>query len=205
MRHSVEELISKVHEYFPREMLPNDPRYEQTPEVLRQYAARVPASAKYEEWRAMLRRLRARFPQEQFPGVEVHNESLLLQSPTAAIDLDRCFTGRLKLPVRTSKEKSHSLWFYISFVMPYYFILSASHVYIIPPVGKFDGTRETSFDLTPDEVPFVKAIAEEIQTTFPGYEPMPKEVGLTVVPDVQVGGEWFGEATIFHCLFANHW
>ncbi len=62
-----------------------------------------------------------------------------------------------------------------------------------------------SFTLSPDEEPFANAISEEIETTFPGYEPIPPEVGLTVIPDVQAGGKWFGEATIFTCLFSDNW
>lgn len=60
-----------------------------------------------------------------------------------------------------------------------------------------------SFAFSADEQPFVRAIKEEIETTFPGHEPMLPEVGLTVVPDVQAGARWFGESTIFTCLFSD--
>ena len=50
-----------------------------------------------------------------------------------------------------------------------------------------------------------RAIAEEIEVTFPGYQPISPEVGLTVVPDVEAGGKSFGEATIFTCLFSDNW
>jgi hypothetical protein len=206
MKHSVQELFEVAYQYFPRGMVRGDPGHEQTPEVLRQKAARVPASARYEDWRIMLRRLRVRFPEEQFPGFMVNNLSLFLQVPTAS-DFDRCYTGELWLPVRSAKEKHHDLEFLVSFVVPYYTIRSECHLFNgrLTRKGNPDVDVETSFDLSPDELPFATAIEEEIRTTFPGHEPILPEVGLTVVPDVQAGNKWFGESTIFTCLFSDRW
>lgn len=205
MKHSVQELIATAYELFPRGIQQGDPAYAQSPELLRQKAARIPASARYDTWRAMLRRLQARFPADQFPGVDVHNESLFLQSPTAGADLDRCYTGALWLPVRAPNEKHHELEFLVSFVVPYYVIYSSRNVLLPQPVGKLETETERSFDLSADEQPFARAIAEEIESTFPGHEPISPEVGLTVVPDVQAGNRWFGESTIFTCLFSDGW
>jgi hypothetical protein len=206
MKHSTQELIATAYEYYPRGMPDGDPRYDQTPEVLRQKAARVPASARYEDWRIMLRRLSVRFPEEQFPGVMVDNLSLFLQVPTAS-DFDRCYTGEIWLPVRSVKEKHHDLEFLVSFVVPYYTIYSECQLFNgrLSPKGKPDVDIEKSFALCPDELPFAKAIEEEIRTTFPDHEPILPEVGLTVVPNVQAGNKWFGESTIFTCLFSDRW
>jgi hypothetical protein len=238
MKPSLQDLIAKSYDLFPRGIERRDPRYAETPEVRRQKAARIPASARYNDWRSMVRRLRAQFPENIFPGVEIHNECLFLQSPTAGADNDRCYTGGLSLPSRSPEETHHRLDFLVSFVVPYY-ILRSSHMvdepetpelppglrprtifigdtcYALPPDPNAveDEPRQKrrlkrqveSFTLSPDEEPFAKAISEEIETTFPGYEPIPPEVGLTVIPDVQAGGKWFGEATIFTCLFSDNW
>lgn len=205
MKHTVQDLINTVYEYFPRGIADRDPAYEQTPEWQRQKAARIPASARYETWRGMLRRLAARFPKEQFPEVEVDSECYFLQSPQVAVHLDRCYTGVLRLPARARDEENHRLVFLISFVVPYYAIRSECHVPVLLPDGKPELAHKTSFDLSPGEAPFGKVIAEEIESTFPGHEPIAPEVGLTVVPDVVAGNKWFGEATIFTCLFSDAW
>ncbi len=69
--------------------------------------------------------------------------------------------------------------------------------------GKPAVNAVSSFEISPADEPFAKAIAEEIEATFPGHEPMPPEVGLTIVPDVVAGRGWFGEATLFGCLFSD--
>ena len=55
----------------------------------------------------------------------------------------------------------------------------------------------------PDEKPAV--IAEEIEKTYPGYQQIPPELGNEVVPDVEMDGEMFGDATIYTCLFSHVW
>lgn len=205
MKHSVDELVAIAHQFFPKGMPCSDPRYPETPEVQRQLAARIPASARYEDWRALLSRLRARFPKPDFPGVEVQNLSLFLQLPTAAVYLDRCFSATLLLPVRAPPDEPSSLRFFVSFVVPYYTIFSE----VVPPVGRpksaADLIWKRSFDMSPEEMPFSTAIAEEIETTFPGYAPISPAIGQAIVPDVVTGTKWFGDATIFNCLFSDDW
>ena len=237
MNHTVVDLVAKAHEYFPRGIPSVDPRYGQSPEVLRQKAVRVPVSALYDPWRAMLDRLRLRFPEARVPAVHVENACYFLQVATAT-NHDRCFTGQIWLPARSPLETHHKLEFLVSFVVPYY-VLQSSHfeddletpevpaaqrgriviegdtMYVFPPDPNAvdDEPKETkrrrkevrSFTLSSDEDAFARAIAEEIEVTFPGYQPISPEVGLTVVPDVEAGGKSFGEATIFTCLFSDNW
>lgn len=237
MKHSVEDLIAKSYDLFPRGIEQRDPRYAETPEVLRQKALRVPASARYDDWRSLLRLLSERFPEKEFPGVEIHNECLFLQSPTAGADSDRCYTGALWLPSRSPAETHHLLEFVVSFVVPYYavqsshfeddletpavpaaqrgrIVIEGDTMYVFPPdpnaldeepAQKPLRRQVRTFVLSPDELPFAKAISEAIETTFAGHEPLPPEVGLTAIPDVQAGNKWFGEATIFTCLFSDNW
>lgn len=205
MKHSLEQLLSTVYEIFPRGMARSDPRYSGTPEVQRQKAVRVPVGGRYDAWRNMLARLEERFPKERFPGVEVDNRCCFLQNAAVGFPWDRCFSGRLTLPVRTPNEHRHELDFLVSFVVPYYVIASASHGPLRKPSGELDLDTCWSFDFSPDEAPFAAAIGEEIRATFPGHEPIDPELGLTVVPDVEAGNHDFGEATIFCCLFSDAW
>ena len=55
----------------------------------------------------------------------------------------------------------------------------------------------------PDEIP--AAVAEEIEATYPGYQPIPPELGNEVVPDVAMNVVLMGEATIYMCLFSEVW
>ncbi|XYI00385.1 hypothetical protein ACMHYB_11775 [Sorangium sp. So ce1128] len=67
--------------------------------------------------------------------------------------------------------------------------------------GPYDGIHDTG---EPDEIP--AAIAEEIEATYPGYQPIPPELGNEVVPDVDMDGVMMmGEATIYMCLFSPVW
>lgn len=199
MKHTTEQLIAIAHEYFPRGMSFADPGYLETPEVQRQKAARVPAGARYDEWRALLTRLRARFP-----DAGVTNGSLFLQVALATLH-DRCFDGRINVPPRDEDEKQHYLEFYVSFVVPYYIICSRSITFPPDRSARFGGKHKETFELSADEVPFAKAIAEEIASTFPEHEPIPAEVALTVVPEVETANRLLSTATILSCLFTDKW
>jgi hypothetical protein len=58
---------------------------------------------------------------------------------------------------------------------------------------------------TPDEDPVAKDIAGEIEATYPGYQPIPSELGNEVVPDVEPDGGRLGKATVYVCLFSIVW
>jgi len=48
-------------------------------------------------------------------------------------------------------------------------------------------------------------LAREIEATYPGFRPIPPELGDEVVPDVGLDSKGFGSATIHHCLLAAAW
>jgi hypothetical protein len=48
-------------------------------------------------------------------------------------------------------------------------------------------------------------MAREIDATYPGYRPIPPELGNEVVPDVAIDTVSMGKATIFMCLFSPKW
>lgn len=191
--------------YFPRGLSDRDPTYDTTPEIRRQREARIVASAKYDEWRGLLRCISARFPTDQFPGVEVRNSSPHLQSATAAVHLDRAFSAAIVLPPRSPQETQHYLELAVSFVVPYYALRSVTHGPLRKPSGELNLDVEVTFTLSPDEQPYAAAIEEEIRRTFPEHERLPAELGMAIVPEVATVHKGFGEATVFNCLFVDSW
>jgi hypothetical protein len=57
----------------------------------------------------------------------------------------------------------------------------------------------------PEEEPVAPEIVREIEATYPGYQPIPQELGNEVVPDVEMDGALMGEATIYICLLSKVW
>jgi hypothetical protein len=69
-------------------------------------------------------------------------------------------------------------------------------------LGPCYGIRRTG---APGEEPVAHDLAREIEATYPGYEPIPPELGNEVVPDVSLDKRLFGEATIYDCLLSQEW
>ncbi|WP_437672220.1 hypothetical protein [Sorangium sp. So ce131] len=113
----------------------------------------------------------------------LQNESLSLVSGGA----DPAYSARIYRPKDLepvpSPNSRASLSFHVSLLGPYYGIHDAGE---------------------PDEIP--AAVAQEIEATYPGYQPIPPELGNEVVPDVDMDGvKMMGEATIYMCLFSPKW
>ena len=200
MRHTLEQLLAVVYRFYPRGMSDTDAGYDDTEEHRRLVAARRHAGTgvPYEHWRAMLRRLDARFPERS-----VTNRALHL--PTG--NIDACYSAWLELPPSVG-EKSRDLGFLVSVLVPCYLVYG----YRIIPLGEHEKTdpeyptrHDIRFTFTADEEPYVREIVREIEATYSGYEPMPPDVGHVIVPDVVAGLKLMGETQLFHCLFSDDW
>jgi hypothetical protein len=110
VKHSIDDLLNIARRYYPRGVGSVDASYEGTEESIRLRAARCQAGAANEAWRAMLRRLA-----ERFPDNSVQNRSIHL--PTGK--WDACYSGALHL------SDHRSIGFLVSFLVPYYIIYSA--------------------------------------------------------------------------------
>jgi hypothetical protein len=199
MKHSMDELFREVYRYYPRNGVFPATGAHETPEHRNRVEAAVQASAGYETWRAMLRRLHARFPEDRFPGVVLENRVPFLKPPVTSSS-SRSFHASFWLPPRAG-ESMHWLAFFVSFVVPYHVVYSLHTSQ--DPAGKGD---QVSFEPSPDEQPFAAAIHEEIERTYPGHAPMPPEIGMTVVPEIEAYGHGPGEkATLYDCLFDEVW
>jgi hypothetical protein len=112
----------------------------------------------------------------------LQNESLSLLSG----GVEPAYSARIYRPKDLepvpSPQSRASLSFHVSLLGPYY------------------GIHDTG---EPDEKP--AAIAAEIEATYPGYQPIPPELGNEVVPDVDMDGVLMGEATIYVCIFSHVW
>lgn len=90
---------------------------------------------------------------------------------------DPAYVARVEIPGRT-------LGFHVSLLGPYY------------------GIHRTGLPV--EEVP-ARDLAREIEATYPGYAPIPQELGDEVVPDVTLPLRNFGYATVYDCLLSPEW
>lgn len=92
--------------------------------------------------------------------------------------LDPAYSADIDIP------EGAKLYFHVSLLGPYY------------------GIHRTG---APGEEPAARDIAREIEATYPGYQPIPPELGDEVVPDVTLDKRFFGQATIYECLLSELW
>ncbi len=159
------ELLEVVYRFYPRGLSPWGLGYDDTEESYRQVEAARRGAAEYPRWKAMLSRLRARYPSTD------HSLRIL------GGGVDPGYWGDIEIPGR-------KLGFHVSLLGPYY------------------GIHLTG---DPGEPPAARDLAQEIEATFPGYAPIPPELGNEVVPDVSLDGRDFGETTIYECLLVQEW
>ena len=91
---------------------------------------------------------------------------------------DPAYSAAIDLP------EGGTLYFHVSLLGPYY------------------GIHRTG---APGEEPAACDLAREIEVAYPGYQPIPPEIGDEVVPDVTLDKRFFGEATIYECLLSELW
>jgi hypothetical protein len=226
MKHTLEELLNIVYQYYPREIGSADDleaRARDGTEAHDRLVAARQRAATDERWRAMRNRISERFPEAPLVNYSLH-------LPTG--EHDACYSFTLLLPKATD---SRALWFHVSFLAPYY----VTHSWYMGEIAKRQGDfrvvfhglifflrrdllgpglvlnpeellsesttmkgARVSFDLSSDELPYAQWIAREIETTF-GCEPMPPEVGTLPVPDVSVTQRGLGKARLYDCLFTD--
>ncbi len=90
-------------------------------------------------------------------------------------DFDPGYLGDIEIP-------GHHLGFGVSLLGPYY------------------GIKRTG---APGEESAALHLAREIEATYPGYEPIPPELGNEEVPDVCLEAHRLGEGTIYECLLSQ--
>jgi hypothetical protein len=160
------DLLDLIYRFYPRNFYVDSPGHHDTEEHRRLVDATRRAVAQYPTWKAMIRRLGARFP--------LMDESLHVLSGSLA----PAYSGHIDIPGR------RKLGFHVCFLGPYY------------------GVHRTG---SPGEEPAARDLAREIEATYPGYEPIPPEIGNELVPDVALDVRNFGEATIYDCLLSTNW
>lgn len=231
MKHSADELIAVAYRYYSRGGCYDD-SFEQTEEHRRLVEARIQAGTGTNRdcWRALLRRIR-----EQFPGSEVQNRSIHLETGT----FDAGYSGAIHLPLAAG-EHGHSLGFLISFLAPYYIIYSHRVVddpdalkahresttstvvgVLVGDEWKFIPAEEADPELLENELKRFRRIVQSFEfspeeSPFAAWisqeieatfdvERMPPEIGKVIIPDVSIPVRVPGEATIYDCLFSYSW
>ncbi|KYF73242.1 hypothetical protein BE17_31960 [Sorangium cellulosum] len=176
------ELLDVIYRFYPRGVLP----------LMRIY---VPPTEPFyddtEEHRRLVEaasRGRAEYPTWEAmihrlgDRYGLQNESLSLVAGWVAPAYSaRIYRSKDLEPVPSPNSRA-SLSFHVSLLGPYYGIHDRGE---------------------PDDVPV--AVAEEIEATYPGYQPIPPELGNEVVPDVAMDGVSMGKATIYVCLLSDVW
>lgn len=199
MRQSLDELLAVVYRFYPRGQRPENPGYKETEEYRRLVQARIQAGNEdltgTSPWCALLSRLSTRFPEHAIQNGSFH-------LPTGGMDAGHI--GLFWLPPRGLWERNHVLGFWISFLVPSYVIYSSAYIIDRASMSE-DGFHVIRFIFSPDEEPYAQALKEEIESIFPGFEPMPPEIGNQVVADVVAGNQTMGQTTLYHCLFTDSW
>jgi hypothetical protein len=224
MKHTRDELIRLVYDCYPRGILVDDTGYKETSEYLRLVAARKKAAAEDGPWRAMLRRLEA-----QFPADNVLNDSLgLCMGSSDGAYSCKVHSAVLPGSVTLGFLVSFLVPYYVVYksmsvegVAPKAaeetgkrLVVSGDTCDIFPAERASPDTehacpytpirRIVGFDFSPAEQSYSKWIQEEIEHVW-GYQRMPPDVGMVIVPDVATNLRYFGEATLYDCLFADDW
>jgi hypothetical protein len=192
VKHSIEQILQTIYNFYPRGMPQDDPRWPDTAESRRLVDARLRAGAERDRWAVLLARLR-----QQFDGCEVYDGSLHLISGNSGA----CYSAELAIVGGTSDVERHVLGFMSSFLMPYYVIYSYRRFRLDPATsdGKPPATR---LDADESELVFWRGIVTEIENAY-GNEPMPAEVGHVRVQDVMPGNRAMGDAMIYDCIFSD--
>jgi hypothetical protein len=155
------ELLEVVYRFYPRGLLEGGHGYFDSEECQRHADVTRRGIAEYPTWKAMIRRLGARYP------LMDRSVSILAGS------YDPAYSGHIEIP-------GHMLGFHVSLLGPYYGIHRLG---------------------APGEEPAALDLAQEIEATYPGYAPIPPELGDEVVPDVVS----LGRTTIYVCLLSEVW
>jgi hypothetical protein len=209
MKHTIQELVALARHYHS--VPPWDPAAEVCEytlgkaETQRRLEAGMLAGKRYPEWRDTHRRMRFRLP-----DCRIDDHAFYLQGPTCC---DGCFWASAELPVLPSEVGMHLLTFLVSTLAPYYVIYRKVFV-AIPGTAPRDPADDAptdryarhalSFELTAEEEPYARVLAEEIERTF-GYEHLPPEIGKEVIPEIITPQSGVGTTTLYDCLFMGHW
>jgi hypothetical protein len=189
MKQSIEEILSVIYQYYPRGLAAEGP-YFTSEEDRRLVEARKRAGGNRSRWLAMLARL-----SDRFPDCTVHDGSVHL--PLGEMDAAHC--GELFLPT-ARKNEHHHVGFMVSFLLPVYVIYDRKWATGEAYEGSLDRWTETRLGVSNA---YARGAAEEIASEYPGYEPMPPDVGRLIVPDVETPQRSFGKVTILDCLCSD--
>jgi hypothetical protein len=231
MKHSIEDLLAVVRHHYPRGIPGDDPRYKKTEEWGRLSAARRAAGAADEAWRSMLRRLGERFPECVAQNRSLHLPLGEIEAcysgflwrrtpPQGEHHRDVSFLVSFLVPyyvaystrlvdagVEEEKGEEPPIWFDADTCIIGERFGGTPRVAGLGPAKKESRRarrRELSFVPSADDQGYWDAIVPEIEATY-ACEPLPPEVGRTIVPDVATTLRMLGQATLYDCLFSDQW
>ena len=195
------ELLAIVYRFYPRGLLPRTVEYDNTEERHRQREVARRAVAEYPTWDAMIRRVKASYP------VLNRSEHIRLMG-TLYLDgyFDAAYWGEVTLPgpaqpaARPPAMRPEAHQYLMDTMEGYPGLERPTLGFHVSLLGPYYGIARTGI---PGEEPAALCLAQEIETSFPGYEQIPPEIGLEVVPDVRI--LILHTTTIYDCLLSDNW
>lgn len=193
MGNSITDWINLARQFYPCGLYRSDEAYPGTEEYLRRIEARRKALVDGHRWLAMIRALRAAFP-------DCLALDLGLYNPHG--QLEAAFSAKLVLPILDLHLGQHAVHFAVSFLGPCYSITRSRVLYVKEEEGGYTEVPDPGTEITAVEEPYARAIAAAIESTYPGHEPLPADIAKTRVTDVSPRDKSLGCATLADCFFS---
>jgi hypothetical protein len=182
---TADDLLSIVYEHYPRHLSHGDPRHKGTVQTQRLLDARERAYQGRAVWDAFVARMRARHPDLGF------EDASYLQH-------DACFWLRMSTtPIDPSTKAWTMVCACVSVIAPLYVV----YVSRMRDVGGVE-TADVRYESEDDARALYDEMTREVEATF-RYRPVPPDLGLVNVPDVQIDPHEAGGATLYDCLFTS--
>lgn len=177
-------LLDAVYRHYPRNLCTDDPAHATAPETKRLRNAQEHACADRSRLIALMDAIEA-----DMPGVKAMDFSYLTY--------DACYIVRMNAdPVDEQTTCWREVVVCISVIAPVYLLYQA----LIQVSASGEYRSRIAYVPDPDVETLWNLAARHVERVF-GHASIEPEVGLEIVPDVQVQNVPLGEATLYDCLF----
>jgi hypothetical protein len=181
---SLTSLLDAVYRHYPRDMWSDDPAHASTLETKRLRDAQKSARTDRSRLISLMEAIEA-----DMPGVKAMDLSYLAY--------DACYIVRLNVdPVEEETTRWREVVTCISVIAPVYLLYQA----LIEVAISGEQRSTIAYAPDPEVTPLWRVVARQVERLF-DYAPVEPELGLTIVPDVQVQNVLLGDATLYDCLF----
>ena len=190
-RFTADELIQRVHRYYPAGIHRDDPRYATAPEHQQLEVLRKAAAEDVAEWQELLQRIR-----DELPGCRVWDYPTIRYDPAREARVAQPDPALATPDVKEVRE----VVLLVSILAPVHCFYASHHRFV-------DERRTEAVVFYPplpaEYQPYEAKMEQLVRATFSSVR-LPTEVLLTPVPDLQIGNIGFGQVRLIDCLFTDH-